>query len=213
MLSPSRKDLRLAATPIGLLAAVLAGTALAMAGGTASVGDEQAEPAPGSVPEAGSLSFERRVADPEGRAPWVVRVHRARADGAVCLAAGQLQDGRFGVDTGERLLPREEFTANCSLLSAEPFAVLLERRSPEVGADLGRTVLYGVVDSQVAKVALIDRGETVTLDVSERGVFLVVLEGAERLPDDAWNLRVTYRDGSTDEVVDGPGRRGTGPRA
>jgi hypothetical protein len=203
-----RRDKLHVVLPALAITFIVGGASLAIAQTDSSGTDD--EPQPWTEPSPGSVTYEAAANDPNGRAPWNVRVHQRRGTTELCLSAGQVRRGKFGVDRGKGFETRPEFTPNCSGLRTEPFALFLEQRSSQVGNDSGRTMVYGVVGPEVAAVSISGPSGTRQPRISPRGVFMTVYAGA--LDSLALDVSLRYVDGEVDDVKNGASRSGSGPR-
>lgn len=141
------------ALPAMAITFIVAGATIAIAQ-TEPSGSEDEPQQPWTEPSPGSVTYEAAANDPNGRAPWNVRVHQRRGSTELCLTGGQVRGGKFGVDRGQGFETRPEYPPNCSALRREPFAIFLEQRGPQVGNDSGRTIVYGVGGPEVSEVVI-----------------------------------------------------------
>jgi hypothetical protein len=172
--------------------AVIAGVASASAITARSGNDTPAGP-DAVQPDGSGASIPATVADPDGQAPFAVRVYRSKA-GLTCPEAGRTRDGNFGrVDTdGDFEALDIEAAGSCADLSKAPMSLAINHY-PAVGKIPARAVLFGVTTAQVSAIRLDLATGSRTVRIDGNAFITVVrdeaLQGA--------TLAATLADGST----------------
>lgn len=192
------------ATTLSVILALLVGSATAAASLTALTGDPLGrapklviEPTPATV-----RVTDARSPDPNGTAPWGVRLGAAERD-LVCVAAGQIQGPQIGL-VGLDGVFRANRPAGADDCAVAPPA---ERVLAQSRTYLGRTkatsvsVVYGVVGRDVRRVMLFLPGGTARdVPVDADRVFIVAVRGSltAARPHLRWfNTRRQHDNGST----------------
>ena len=175
-------------------------TALAVVAGVASAsaltdtsGDDIANGPELVQPDGRGASVPVAVADPDGRAPWAVRVYRSQA-GLTCPEAGRTKDGNFGqVDSDGDFRSLDISAAgSCADLSKAPMSLAVNHY-PATGKLPARAVIFGVATAKVT-------GITLKLATSSRAVAIRSNAFIAVTRDDALqgaSLDATLADGST----------------
>jgi hypothetical protein len=148
-------------------------------------------------PDGGGASLPTTVSDPDGLAPWAVRVYRSQA-GLTCPEAGRTKDGNFGqVDSDGEFRPLDlEAAGSCTDLDKAPMSLAVNHY-PARGERPARAVIFGVATPEVVGLSLRLVSGTRPLVIT-RNAFLAVtreeaLEGA--------SLVAALKDGSTKSYV------------
>jgi hypothetical protein len=144
-------------------------------------------------PDGGSVATGATAADPAGGPDWAVRVYRSKT-GQTCPEAGRVYDGDFGVvdDAGRFTALPVAPSGSCNDLEHNVAAFAVNRYAETRTQGL-RSVLFGVVSSNVRSVTLRIAGSVQSLELVG-GSFLVVRADDEL--DDS-RLDFTSTDGKT----------------
>ena len=176
-----------------VLVAVVAGIASAslVTAGTAS------EPLPGGRDElpAGTMQTGAPVADPNGGAPWAVRIYDG--DSSVrCIVAGRTDGEAFGpVDAAGRIHDTGAVASGgCADQADEPLQLALAR-FPDTAGTGARSVLFGVAGAKVARVELVEAGARRPVDLDALRTFAIVSAGLAK--QGAAEIVITMSDGSS----------------
>ena len=117
-----------------------------------------------------------RVPDPAGGPPWGARLYTSE-EGLPCVDIGRLSGGRLGVVRDGTFVPFGDRAPGACATARSQHLVIQVRRDP--GPDAGRSILYGLADRAVAKVALERRGRRRRLRIAPDGVILRVRRGVD----------------------------------
>jgi hypothetical protein len=115
-----------------------------------------------------------RAADPAGGLAWGARTYSSRT-GARCVVIGRIQHGLIGVLHGDRF---ERLARNAPGTCTGPsnaHIALAVRIYPL--PDAGRSVLFGVADRRISRIATVAGGRLVDVPIAADGVFLRVARG------------------------------------
>ncbi|MCW2993922.1 MAG: hypothetical protein JWQ18_1417 [Conexibacter sp.] len=117
------------------------------------------------------------VRDPVEREPWGLRLFRS-AKGYSCFTLGRVVDGRLGVIRGGQFREIPTRAAGiCGDLEVHHY-VLAARTYPPRTIPGGRTLVYGVVDRTVTRLAILSAtGRRTPVRIASDGTFLVLRTG------------------------------------
>jgi hypothetical protein len=133
---------------LSLVLAVVAGVVSASALTVTSGGDTPLGPS-AVQPDGSGASVPATVADPDGRAPFAVRVYRSK-DGLTCPEAGRAKDGSFGRvdDDGSFTALGIQAAGSCADLAKAPMTLAVNHY-PAHGEVPARAVLFGATTERV----------------------------------------------------------------
>lgn len=181
---------------LGMLLAVGLAVVAGVASASAVVGGDAATSAgpDALVPDGRGASLPVTAADPDGRAPWAVRVYTSKT-GLACAEAGRSVEGRFGrVDRDGTFVPLSlEAAGSCVDLADEPLSLTIQHY-PAQGKLAARAVLYGVVSGKEV-VAVSGRFGAVRRSVPVVNDAYILVLREDQLADA--ELAATLADGST----------------
>lgn len=121
------------------------------------------------------------VADPVDRYGWGVRIYHGQT-GETCAVVGRLLRGRLGVlENGSFRELAAGVPGQCGDVAAKHALVAV--RNYGAGAGVTRTVVYGVVDRTVTRIAIGRAAPGHTIPVADDGTFVYVLLGTHALSD------------------------------
>jgi hypothetical protein len=179
---------------LALVVAVAAGVASASAI-TAQMGDDvSASFDPADVqPDGSGAVVPVTTADPDGRAPYALRVYRSKS-GRTCPEVGHAKDGRFGqVDAGDGFHAVDLQPAGaCADLTKDPVALAVNHY-PANGKRPARAVVFGATTDAVASVTLSLATGAQPLKVKGNAYMAVVRDDALK----GGSLDVGFADGTT----------------
>ena len=174
-----------------LLIAIAVGVFLASA--VVPAAEPPKPPSLDAVP--GSETISDTAADPDGGAPWALRLYTSTS-GAACSELGRLDHGTFGtIDQNGVFSPVPlEDGGTCGDLHAEP-AVIAVNRYPETVRRPGRTVVFGQVAQNVTAITVTSAGGMATAASGAQGGFLAPMEGDDLVS--ALSVTITFDDKTT----------------
>lgn len=207
-----------AATTLSVILALLVGSATAAASLTALTGDPLGrapkiaiEPTPATV-----RITDARAPDPDGGAPWGVRLGSAER-GLVCVAAGQIQGAQIGLVGLDGVFRANRPTAADDCAVAPPRERLLAQSRTYLAQAEGASVsvVYGVAGRGVRRLLLfLPDGAARDVSIDADRTFIVALPGTLRAasPHLRWfGTRRTHENGRVYSSIGGIdyGRRWT----
>jgi hypothetical protein len=117
--------------------------------------------------------------DPVDHRPWGLRTFKS-AGGETCLALGRVVGNRLGVVAVGQFKELPARTSGVCGPLARQHLVMTSRVYFDPAIDGGRTVLYGIADRTVTRLALqTEAGSSVALPIAADGTFLVVRTGTK----------------------------------
>jgi hypothetical protein len=176
------------ATALAVVAGVASASALTASSGNDTVGGPDAV-----QPDGGAAIIPATVADPDGRAPYAVRVYRSKA-GLTCPEAGRTKDGNFGQVDGDGNFHALDVEAagSCADLSKAPMSLAINHY-PAVGKLPARAVLFGVTTEKVSALRLDLATGSRTVRIDGNAFIAVVLDESLQ----GATLAATLADGTT----------------
>lgn len=134
------------------------------------------------------------VDDPRGGPPWAVRSNDTTS-GQRCVTVGRTDGVAFGpVDSSGRVLDAGRARSGmCGNVGDNPLQVGLAEFADTAGTG-PRSVLFGIADASVERIAVSARGVEKIVDLDEQRTFAEVREGLSA--DDDWTIIATLRDGT-----------------
>lgn len=184
----------IASMALGFAGSIAVGVAFGTAVSEYNTNDRE----PGASAQAISASDGlAQVPDPQGRAPWAMRVYRAD-NTEQCYLVGQLRDGAVGdISTDGRFTAVPTEAGHCyAATKPRSLNVKLDTKVPQ-----RRIILHGFVGSEVRHLALDSPSGSVIARPKGNGAVLLVAEGDG--PMDA-RVTATFADGSDAVIIEPP---------